>query len=111
MSYVPDADHKRLIDLCHGDKRMTVVPLTTEEEGTAVAAGAWLGGDQQSVRAELGSALEPGAAMFSSPLTRSRNPTMRWRSAGCLSGMRGGAQTNRHETTVRAASTLVRGIS
>lgn len=46
VSYVPDAGHKRLIELCHGDKRMMVVPLTTEEEGIAVAAGAWLGGER-----------------------------------------------------------------
>lgn len=46
VSYVPDAGHKRLIELCHGDKSMTVVPLTTEQEGIAVAAGAWLGGER-----------------------------------------------------------------
>src|SRR3989440_12569948 len=44
VSYVPDAGHKRLIELCHADKGMTAVPLTTEEEGVALAAGAWLGG-------------------------------------------------------------------
>jgi sulfopyruvate decarboxylase alpha subunit len=46
VSYVPDAGHKRLIELCHGDKGMTVVPLTTEEEGIALAGGAWLGGER-----------------------------------------------------------------
>ena len=44
VSYVPDAGHKRLIELCHADKSMTAVPLTTEEEGIGLAAGAWLGG-------------------------------------------------------------------
>ena len=46
VSYVPDAGHKRLIELCHADKAMTVVPLTTEEEGIGHAAGAWLGGER-----------------------------------------------------------------
>src|SRR5256885_13870866 len=46
VSYVPDAGHKRLIGLCHADKGMTAVPLTTEEEGVALAAGAGLGGER-----------------------------------------------------------------
>ena len=46
VSYVPDAGHKRLIELCHADKSMAVVPLTTEEEGIGLAAGAWLGGER-----------------------------------------------------------------
>ena len=49
ISYVPDAGHKRLIELCHGDKGMTAVPLTTEEEGIALAAGAWLGGERSGL--------------------------------------------------------------
>src|SRR5258708_15922394 len=40
VSYVPDAGHKRLIELCHADRSMTAVPLTTEEEGIGLAAGA-----------------------------------------------------------------------
>jgi len=44
VSYVPDAGHKRLIELCQADRAMTAVPLTTEEEGIGLAAGAWLGG-------------------------------------------------------------------
>lgn len=48
VSYVPDAGHARLIDLCAADETMRTVPLTTEEEGVAHAAGAWLGG-QRSV--------------------------------------------------------------
>jgi sulfopyruvate decarboxylase alpha subunit len=46
VSYVPDAGHKRLIELCHADRGMTAVPLTTEEEGIGLAAGAWLGGER-----------------------------------------------------------------
>ncbi|HYC15298.1 MAG TPA: thiamine pyrophosphate-binding protein [Stellaceae bacterium] len=46
VSYVPDAGHKTLIDLCHSDKTMTAVPLTSEEEGIGLAAGAWLGGER-----------------------------------------------------------------
>lgn len=46
VSYVPDAGHKRLIELCQGDRGMASVPLTTEEEGIGLAAGAWLGGER-----------------------------------------------------------------
>ena len=48
VGYVPDAGHKRLIELCQADKKMRAVVLTTEEEGVGLAAGAWLGG-QKSV--------------------------------------------------------------
>ena len=48
MSYVPDAGHARLIQLFHADNAVTANVLTTEEEGIALAAGAWLGG-QRSV--------------------------------------------------------------
>jgi len=44
VGYVPDAGHKRLIELCQADKMMRAVVLTTEEEGIGLAAGAWLGG-------------------------------------------------------------------
>ena len=44
VGYVPDAGHKRLIELCLADKSMRAVVLTTEEEGIGLAAGAWLGG-------------------------------------------------------------------
>ena len=44
VGYVPDAGHKRLIELCHGDKSMRAVVLSTEEDGVGLAAGAWLGG-------------------------------------------------------------------
>ena len=44
VGYVPDAGHKRLIELCQADARMRTVVMTTEEEGVGLAAGAWLGG-------------------------------------------------------------------
>jgi sulfopyruvate decarboxylase alpha subunit len=44
VGYVPDAGHKRLIELCRADRAMRAVALTTEEEGIGLAAGAWLGG-------------------------------------------------------------------
>lgn len=44
VSYVPDAGHKRLIELCQADNSMRAVVLSTEEEGIGLAAGAWLGG-------------------------------------------------------------------
>ena len=46
VAYVPDAGHKELIDLCTGEDAMTMVPLTTEEEGVALLSGAWLGGQR-----------------------------------------------------------------
>ena len=45
MSHVPDAGHARLIALCEDDPAMVTNVLTTEEEGIAIAAGAWLGGE------------------------------------------------------------------
>jgi sulfopyruvate decarboxylase alpha subunit len=44
VSYVPDAGHATLIDLVNADPDMICNVLTTEEEGVAIAAGAWLGG-------------------------------------------------------------------
>jgi sulfopyruvate decarboxylase TPP-binding subunit len=44
MSYVPDAGHSRLIELFLADGDVVSNVLTTEEEGVAIAAGAWLGG-------------------------------------------------------------------
>src|SRR2546430_15655202 len=46
VGYVPDAGHKRLIELCQADRSMRAVVLTTEEEGIGLAAGAWLGGQK-----------------------------------------------------------------
>lgn len=44
VALVPDAGHSRLIRRCLADNAMTVVTLTTEEEGVAMLSGAWLGG-------------------------------------------------------------------
>ncbi len=46
VGYVPDAGHSRLIDRCRADADIRDVVLTTEEEGVALAAGAWLGGER-----------------------------------------------------------------
>jgi sulfopyruvate decarboxylase alpha subunit len=46
VGYVPDAGHSRLIDRCCADPQIRDVVLTTEEEGVAMAAGAWLGGER-----------------------------------------------------------------
>ena len=46
VGYVPDAGHSRLIERCRADPDIRDVALTTEEEGVALAAGAWLGGDR-----------------------------------------------------------------
>jgi sulfopyruvate decarboxylase alpha subunit len=44
FAYVPDAGHKVLIDRSLADPDVYSVPLTTEEEGVAMCAGADLGG-------------------------------------------------------------------
>jgi len=49
VGYVPDAGHSRLIDLCRADSEIRDVVLTTEEEGVALAAGAWLGGERAAL--------------------------------------------------------------
>ena len=46
VAYVPDAGHTLLIKLCHDNNEIKTVVLTTEEEGVAMLAGAWLGGDR-----------------------------------------------------------------
>jgi len=46
VSVVPDAGHAELIRFCESDSAMELVRLTTEEEGVALAMGAWLGGDK-----------------------------------------------------------------
>src|SRR2546423_5569361 len=48
VGYVPDAGHSHLIERCKADNDIRDVVLTTDEEGVALAAGAWLGG-QRSV--------------------------------------------------------------
>ena len=49
VGYVPDAGHKRLIELCLADKALRAVVLSTEEEGIGLAAGAWLGGERAAL--------------------------------------------------------------
>lgn len=44
VAYVPDAGHTQLIKECEADNAMTVVSLTTEEQGVSMLAGGWLGG-------------------------------------------------------------------
>ena len=46
LPYVPDGGHARLIERAHAEPGMRAISLTTEEEGIALAAGAWLGGDR-----------------------------------------------------------------
>ena len=46
VAYVPDAGHARLIQLCQTDATINTVALTTEEEGIALLAGTWLGGER-----------------------------------------------------------------
>lgn len=44
--YVPDAGHSELIALMHADQDVHTCVLTSEEEGVAIASGAWLGGER-----------------------------------------------------------------
>ena len=44
--YVPDAGHSQLITRVLGCSTMRGIPLTTEEEGVALLAGAWAGGQK-----------------------------------------------------------------
>jgi sulfopyruvate decarboxylase alpha subunit len=46
VAMVPDAGHSRLIRSFEADPETRVVTLTTEEEGVAMLAGAWLGGQR-----------------------------------------------------------------
>jgi sulfopyruvate decarboxylase alpha subunit len=46
VAYLPDAGHGELIKLTTADPTMKSVPLTTEEEGVALLAGSWLGGER-----------------------------------------------------------------
>jgi len=49
VAYVPDAGHTRLIARCKADPEIRDIALTTEEEGVALAAGAWLGGQRAAL--------------------------------------------------------------
>jgi len=46
VGMVPDAGHSRLIRAFEADPQTRVITLTTEEEGVAMLAGAWLGGQR-----------------------------------------------------------------
>jgi len=46
VPYVPDAGHSQLINRVLGEPSMRGIPLTTEEEGVALLAGAWAGGQK-----------------------------------------------------------------
>ena len=43
VGYVPDSGHRHLIASAHADDGVRAVPLTTEEEGVGLVAGAHLG--------------------------------------------------------------------
>ena len=49
IGYVPDAGHAHVIEAAGADPDMRAVVLTTEEEGIALAAGAWLGGERAAL--------------------------------------------------------------
>jgi sulfopyruvate decarboxylase alpha subunit len=49
VSYVPDAGHARTIARAIGDPDMDAIVLTTEEEGVALAYGAWMGGQRSAL--------------------------------------------------------------
>lgn len=44
VSFVPDSGLSKLITLCQRDDAINTVTLSTEEEGVALSAGAYLGG-------------------------------------------------------------------
>lgn len=46
VAFVPDAGHKEVIRRCLETPSMRAVSMTTEEDGIALLAGAWLGGDR-----------------------------------------------------------------
>jgi sulfopyruvate decarboxylase alpha subunit len=46
VPYVPDAGHSELIQRVLASETMRGIPLTTEEEGVALLAGAWAGGQR-----------------------------------------------------------------
>ncbi|MDX5400792.1 MAG: hypothetical protein LPK02_00275 [Rhodobacterales bacterium] len=74
MSYVPDAGHSTLIRLFDADPEVTTNVLTTEEEGIAIATGAWLGG-QRSVVLMQSSGVGNCINMLSLPV-QSRTPLL-----------------------------------
>jgi sulfopyruvate decarboxylase alpha subunit len=49
VAHVPDAGLSGLIERCQADPEVTTVTLSTEQEGVALAAGAWLGGRRSAL--------------------------------------------------------------
>jgi sulfopyruvate decarboxylase alpha subunit len=49
VAHVPDAGHTRLLRRCEAADDMRVITLSTEEEGVALTAGAWLGGQRSAL--------------------------------------------------------------
>jgi sulfopyruvate decarboxylase alpha subunit len=49
VPFVPDGAHMHLIQRCVDDPEIRAVTLTTEEEGVALAAGAFLGGQRAAI--------------------------------------------------------------
>ena len=49
VAYVPDAGHAHVIRRVHAEPSMRGIVLTTEEEGVAIASGAWLGGERAAL--------------------------------------------------------------
>lgn len=49
IGYVPDSGHAQAIRRAEADPAIRAVVLTTEEEGVALAAGAWLGGERAAL--------------------------------------------------------------
>ncbi|MEM7130609.1 MAG: phosphonopyruvate decarboxylase [Chloroflexota bacterium] len=49
VSFVPDGGLTELIQLCQQDPGMRTITLTTEEEGVALSAGAFLGGTRSAL--------------------------------------------------------------
>lgn len=49
IAYVPDAGHAHVIRRAQADPAMEAVVLTTEEEGVALACGAWAGGKRAAL--------------------------------------------------------------
>ena len=46
VAFVPDGGLRGIIELCQHAEEITTTVLTSEEEGIAVLAGAWLGGQR-----------------------------------------------------------------
>ncbi|WP_137701766.1 thiamine pyrophosphate-binding protein [Marimonas lutisalis] len=74
MSYVPDAGHATLIRLFCADSEVRSNVLSSEEEGIAIATGAWLGG-QRSVVLMQSSGVGNCINMLSLPV-QSRTPLL-----------------------------------